>query len=102
MALISTKDGEIDESELQVLRVEQRHEEGEYKAMIITSEWCRIGCTGQAHRTGTPDHPGHFCSQHVKRDLNVNVIQLPAGLSEIFRQIADADATEASTPQQQL
>lgn len=36
-------------------------------------EYCLPRCSGQAHQIGTPDAPGHFCSQHVHRSVNMTL-----------------------------
>lgn len=39
----------------------------------VWEEYCIGGCNGQAHRTGVPDAVDHFCSQHVKRSVNMHL-----------------------------
>ena len=38
-----------------------------------TVEYCLLGCSGQAHKTGRPDAQGHFCNLHVHRSAHVRL-----------------------------
>jgi len=38
-----------------------------------TVEYCLLGCSGQAHKTGRPDALGHFCNAHVHRSAHVRL-----------------------------
>lgn len=43
-------------------------------------EYCLRGCEGQAHHTGVPDQPSHFCDRHVHRSAVVTIKEWPEGL----------------------
>lgn len=71
MALITTLLGDMDES-LLVKTIGIVDTEQEY---TIWTEYCLVGCEGEAHRTGQPQGVGLFCPQHVHRSLNMTLKQ---------------------------
>lgn len=82
MALVYTTRGEVEEVEL-VRRDEQteiRQGEGEqlYHAVVDTVEYCPRDCDGPAHRSGVRDAPECFCRRHIRRDVHVRVLHVPA------------------------
>lgn len=38
-----------------------------------TVEYCLLDCSGQAHLTGEPDAPTHFCARHVHRSAAIHL-----------------------------
>lgn len=69
MAIITTIKGDLDESLLEKKTGEVDNE----NESTSTIEYCLAGCSGSAHRTGIPDSPSHFCSQHVHRSVQVTL-----------------------------
>lgn len=69
MAEIQTTLGLMDDSQLQRREDSFNEEVGTLTAV----EYCLLDCPGQAHQSGLRDAPGHFCSQHIHRSVNLAV-----------------------------
>lgn len=41
--------------------------------VLTAIEYCLKDCDGPAHKSGQRDAPGHFCSRHVHRSVNLAV-----------------------------
>lgn len=80
MAMILTTHGEMDESALQK-REDVRETDNERTTSV---EYCLADCEGAAHRTGVPDAPPVFCTQHVHRSAHVTLKRWPHGLGGVF------------------
>lgn len=77
MAMIYTKNGEVDEATL-IKRMDSLDNANE---TTTATEYCVVGCTGPAHVSGVPDSAMHFCDQHVRRD--VNMVLKPAAAESV-------------------
>lgn len=80
MALIPTRLGDMDETAL--VKLEDRIDNAHECTTIV--EYCLKGCEGPAHRTGIPDAPSYFCSQHVHRSAAVSLKEWPEGLAAVL------------------
>lgn len=67
--MIETKYGPMP-ANLLVKRDAVLDNDNEYTTSV---EYCLLGCSGKAHKTGKPDAPGHFCNDHVHRSAHVRL-----------------------------
>lgn len=79
MAEINTTHGPMDDS-LLMLHTGLVNNEDERTTSV---EYCLKDCAGEAHQTGRPDSPSHFCNFHVHRSAHVTLKKVPTITGEI-------------------